>query len=163
MAQIRPLILAHARRVAFDPAGLEAHIIALIKPHMSNEAIATRLIAEFHDYKHLIKDAVFRSKLEDAHVFQGVSQILNSPETASGALVKYDNPTRHASPEKERSIEAMGGREGIKQQIEGFNRTHPWFAPKQLSAEELARLTMGEADAANDDDLLGDDHDADAA
>ena len=163
VAQIRPLILAHARRVAFDPAGLEAHIIALIKPHMSNEAIATRLIAEFHDYKHLIKDAVFRSKLEDAHVFQGVSQILNSPETASGALVKYDNPTRHASPEKERSIEAMGGREGIKQQIEGFNRTHPWFAPKQLSAEELARLTMGEADAANDDDLLGDDHDADAA
>lgn len=158
VAQIRPLVLAHARGVAHDPASLEEHIMALIEPHMSVEDIATRLIEEFHEYKHVIKDAAFRARLEDAHVFQGVSRLIDHPETSSGALIKYDNPSRHGSPELERSIEALGGRSGIAQIIENFNSSSPWFAPLPMNTDELERLTLVDEEAANDDESLDEGH-----
>ncbi len=163
VAQIRPLILAHTRGVAHDPAALEDHIMALIKPHISAEDIASLLIDEFHEYKHFIKDAAFRARLEDAHVFQGVSQMLDSPEVASGALIRYDNPSRHGSPERERSVEALGGRETIAKTIEDFNKSSPWFAPTLMNENELRRLTHVEEDATNDDYSAGDDFEEDEA
>jgi hypothetical protein len=164
VAQIRPLVLAHTRGVAHDPASLEEHIMALIKPHMSVEDIATRLIEEFHEYKHVIKDAAFRARLEDAHVFHGVSKLLDDPNIASGALIKYDNPARHGSPELERSIESLGGRNGIAESIEAFNSSSPWFAPLPMNGDEIGRMTRGEEGAANDEVLLDeDDSDEDEA
>lgn len=155
--QIRPLILAHSREVVHELPSLESHIMGMITLHMNIEAIATRLIEEFHDYKHLIKDAAFRSRLEDAHVFQGVSKLLDSSEISSGALIKYDSLSRHGSPEVERSIDSLGGREGIAKTIATFNTTRPWFEPILADADDLARPKSVDGLAANDEELLTDD------
>ena len=156
VGQIRPLVLAHARGVAHDPTSLEEHIMALITPHMSVEDIATRLIEEFHDYRDVITDAAFRARLEDAHVFHGVARMLDDPKVAPGALIRYDNPTRHGVPEFERSIEALGGRSTIAQTIANFNMSRPWFAPVPMNSDELARLRETREEAANDCEREGD-------
>jgi hypothetical protein len=158
VAQIRPLILAHARGAAHDLEALEAHVLGLIKPHMSVEEIANRLIAEFHEYKHLVKDAAFRSKLEDAHVFKGVSDLLDSSDISSGAIIKYNNPSRHGSPELERSVEALGGREAIAQAIRSIEERSPWFAPSSTNEEVPGHLFQVDGEAANDEESFVDEH-----
>jgi hypothetical protein len=150
VAQIRPLVLAHARGVVHDSNLLEDHILALVKPHMSAEEVAKELIKEFHAYKHLIKDAAFRSRLEDAHVLSGVCSLLDDPAVASGALIRYDSPSRHGSPELQRSIDALGGKDGIQREVDGLVHRSPWFAPVTMDDEALARFVKTGSDAAND-------------
>ncbi|CAM8668012.1 hypothetical protein MCEMSEM18_01672 [Comamonadaceae bacterium] len=120
VAYVRRLTLARNRRVVHDMDMLDEHLGRMIRQHMSDEAIAARLIDEFLDIKDLIKDAAFRADLEDAYAFKGIVRELNNPETPSGAVIQYHNPERHGSPEQERTIEALGGRQALREEVNTF-------------------------------------------
>lgn len=146
LAQVRRLILARNREVVYDLPGLDTQIVEMVRQHMSEPEIALRLIEQFHEIKHVIKDAAFRADLESAHVFSEVVKILDNDDYLPGALIHYDNPELNGRPERERSIEAMGGRVAIEQRIEGFIKDRPWL---QRDSEQAALAH----EAANDDEM----------
>ncbi len=147
VAQVRQLILARNREVVHDLPGLDTQITDMVRQHMSVPEIAKRLIEQFHEIKHVIKDAAFRADLESAHVFSEVVKILDdSDKFVSGALIHYMNPEINGRPERERSIEALGGRAAIAQKIEGFTRDRPWLQ------RDPGQAALGH-EAANDDEM----------
>lgn len=120
VAQVRRLTLARNRRVVHDLDKLDEHLGRMILQHMDDEAIASRLIDDFLEIKDLIKDAAFKADLEDAYAFKGMVAELSNPNTTSGAVIHYDDPERHGSPETERTIEALGGRQALEQEVKTF-------------------------------------------
>ena len=143
VAYVRRLTLARNRRVVHDLDKLDEHLGRMIRQHMDEEAIASRLIADFKEIKDLIKDAAFKADLEDAYAFKGMVAELDNPNTSSGAVIHYDNPERHGSPETERTIEALGGRQALEQEAKTF-----------IEARDYMRL---ENRAANETDFNGED------
>lgn len=147
VAQVRQLILARNREVVHDLPGLDSQITEMVRQHMSEPEMAKRLIEQFHEIKHVIKDAAFRADLESAHVFSEVVKILDDNDKyTSGALIHYMNPELNGRPERERSIEALGGRTAIAQEVEGFTKDRQWL---QRDSEQAA---LG-LEAANDDEM----------
>lgn len=120
VAQVRRLILARNRRVVHDLDKLDEHLGRMIQQHMGVEDIAARLIADFLEVKDLIKDAAFKADLEDAYAFNGKVERLDNPECTSGAVIRYYNPERHGRPEAERTIETLGGRKALEQEVKTF-------------------------------------------
>lgn len=136
VAQVRRLILARNRRVVHDLDKLDEHLGRMIRLHMDEEAIASRLIADFLEMKDLIKDAAFKADLEDAYAFRGMVKELDNPEVNSGAVIRYDNPERHGRPETERTIEALGGRKAIEQEVKTFLEGREYMRLENRAANE---------------------------
>lgn len=155
VAQVRRLILARNRRVVHDLDKLDEHLGRMIRQHMEAEEIASRLIADFLEIKDVIKDAAFKADLEDAYAFKGMVERLDNPEVTSGAVIRYDNPERHGSPEIERTIEALGGRNALDQEVKTFIEGRDYMRLENPSANET---DFNDAEDVNEDDI--DDEDA---
>lgn len=150
--QLQALIAARNRGIADNPDDLDDHLLALVSGGLDAGRLATELIEQFHQIKDQIRDSSFRSKLHDAFVSRGVVKALNDPDVKSGALIKYHNPARHASPGAERAIEArFGSREVMNEQSELFYREHSEFEPKQLGLQDESHLLV---DDGEDEDEL---------
>ena len=54
---------------------------------------------------------------------------LDEPETQSGALIKYHDPSRHSEPLLEIALEEHGGRAMIQNDEAALIKKHPIFAP----------------------------------
>ncbi|MBA3057497.1 MAG: hypothetical protein KJ614_18605 [Gammaproteobacteria bacterium] len=149
VAQVRRLILARNRRVVHDLDKLDEHLGTMIRQHMEAEEIASRLIADFLEIKDLIKDAAFKADLEDAFAFKGMVERLDNPEVTSGAVIRYDNPERHGSPEIERTIEALGGRKALDQEVKTFLEGRDYMRLENRAANETE---FGVSEGINEDD-----------
>lgn len=147
--QLDRLVTAHNRQIADCPEGLEAHMLALVRKGMTAEQMADELIDQFHELKDRIKSPCLRNRLEEAFVARGMVQQLDDPDVSSGALMRYHNPARHASPGHERALDAHGGRSTIDARLEQFEREHPRFAPTRLGLKDERELMEQEED---DDD-----------
>lgn len=150
LAQVRRLILARNRRVVHDLDKLDEHLGRMIRQHMDDEAVATRLIDDFLEVKDLIKDAAFKADLEDAYAFKGMVTELDNPETPSGAVIHYDNPERHGSPEQERTIEALGGRQALEEEVKTFIEGRDYMRLENRAAKET---DFNDAEDVNEDDI----------
>jgi hypothetical protein len=155
VAQVRRLTLARNRRVVHDLDKLDEHLGRMIRQHMDDEAIASRLIDDYLEVKELIKDAAFKADLEDAYAFKGMVAELDNPKTTSGAVIQYDNPERHGSPEQERTIEALGGRQALEQEVKTFLEGRDYMRLENRAANET---DLSDPEDINEDD--SDDEDA---
>jgi hypothetical protein len=155
VAHVRRLTLARNRRVVHDLDKLDEHLTRMIRQHMDVEEIASRLIADFIEIKDFIKDAAFKADLEDAYAFKGIVESLDSPDTSSGAVIRYDNPERHGFPEQERTIEALGGRQALEQEVNSFLEGRNYMRLENRAANETE---FKDGEDASDDDI--DDEDA---
>ena len=136
VSQLQALISARQRGVADDRAALDAHLLLLVKG-MNAQAMADDLIERFHDIKEQIQDLNFRNELEAAYVSRGIVTRLDDQHVPDGALIKYHNPARHASPGFERGIEAqLGGREEMQRQDLLLHQRHPELAPRPAGLRE---------------------------
>ena len=151
--QLDRLAVAHNRGIADLPEGLEAHMLALIADGLSTEEMAAELIDRFHEIKASVKCVAFRNKLEEAFVAQGMTRRFDDKSIASGAIIKYHNPTRHATPGHERAIEAHGGHDLIEARRNDFERRFPQFAPTKLGIHvEFPPIRGDDADTDGDED-----------
>lgn len=132
VAQLDSLAVAHNRSISDSPEALESHMLTLAREALNPQEMASELIKRFHEVKMSVKDVAFRNKLEEAYVAQELVQRLDDNKVASGAIIKYHNPTRHASPGHERAIDANGGREEMRQRIDALGLRHPQFATTAL-------------------------------
>lgn len=154
--QLHALITARNRGIADEPATLDAHLLTLVKG-LDAQAMADELINRFHQIKDQIRDLHFRNDLEAAFVARGVVKQLDSESVLSGALIKYHNPSRHASPGHERAIEAqLGGREEMETRERLFYEQNPELAPGTLGLQDERYLL-------EDDSQDGDEADEKAA
>jgi len=145
--QLDRLSVAHNRGIADYPESLGDHMLALVKKGLGVAELADSLIEEFHEIKALIEDKLLRKRLEEAFAARGFVKRLNDQEVPSGALIKYHNPTCHASPGFERALESHGGRQEIERRELELVQRHPQFAPQSVGlTDERHRL------ASNDDD-----------
>jgi len=160
VAQVRRLILARNRRVVHDLDKLDEHLSRMIQQHIDVEHIASRLIADFLEIKDLIKDAAFKADLEDAYAFKGKVERLDDPEVRSGAVIRYYNPERQGRPEAERTIEALGGRKAIEQEVKTFLEGRDYMrlenrgandAEAEFKDEDGEEAEYDRDDAANED------------
>lgn len=149
--QIERLAYEHNRGIADDPLSLAQHMVALVKKGLNRDQMADYLIDEFHDVKNLIKDKLLAKRLEEAFVARGFVKRLDDNEVASGALIKYHNPTYHASPGFEKALDSHGGREQIERDEQKLIEKYPWFAPKASGLEDERCLL--EADDEDVEDL----------
>jgi hypothetical protein len=154
VAYVRRVTLARNRRVVHDLDKLDEHLERMIRQHMDDEAIASRFIDDFLKVKDLIKDAAFKADLEDAYAFKGMVAALDNPDIPSGAVIQYNNPERHGSPEQERSIEALGGRQALEQEVKTFLEGRNFMRLENRAANE-AELKDGED--VNQDDINDED------
>jgi hypothetical protein len=155
--QLQALITAREWGVADEPAMLDAHLLTLVKGGLDVAAMAEELIQRFHEIKDQIRDPNFRNELEVAFVARGVVARLDDRDVPSGALIKYHNPGKHASPGYERAIEAQcGGREEMERQAVDFHKQCPELAPRALGLEDQRHLLEGD----DRDDEVGEDDQA---
>lgn len=126
--QIDRLIFAHNRGIADYPEVLGEHIGLLVERGLSSTDLANHFIDEFHQIKDLIKDKLLRKRLEEAFVARGTLERLDDPHVPSGAMIKYHNPTCHASPSLERALESNGGRSSIQRKEQELAARHPILA-----------------------------------
>ncbi len=138
--QLERLVTAHNRQIADSPDGLESHMLALVSRGLTPEQMADELIAEFHEIKDRIKSQFLRTRLEEAFVARGMVQRLDDTAVASGALMRYHNPARHAAPGHERALDAHGGRAAINARLETFQEKHPEFAPTRVGLKDEREL-----------------------
>ena len=150
ITQVEQLVTAHNREIADSPESLEAHLVTLVREGLTVQEISDELISKFHEVKDRVKSVRLRNELEEAFVARGMVQRLNDPDVASGALMRYHNPVRHASPGHERGLEAHGGRHQIETRLEQFHREHPQFAPTRLGLKDERDLLSPDDDD-NDD------------
>ena len=156
VAQVRRLILARNRHVVHDLDKLDEHLTRMIQQHIDAEDIASRLIADFLEIKDLIKDASFKADLEDAYAFKGKVERLDDPEVRSGAVIRYFNPERNGRPEAERTIEALGGRKALEQEVKTFLEGRDYMRLENRAAND-AEVVFNDGederdDAGNEDD-----------
>ena len=154
--QLQALITARNRGVADEPATLDAHLLTLVQG-LTAQGIADELVNRFHEIKEQVRDLHFRHELEAAFVARGVVRLLDRESVMSGALIKYHDPSRHASPSHERAIEAqLGGRGEMERRAELFYRQNPELAPRPLGLQDERHLL-------EDDSEDGDEADEQAA
>lgn len=151
--QLEALATTHNRKIADDQDALAAHMITLVRRGLNQDAMqafAKHLIEDFHDLKHRLTDKLLASRLEEAFVTTGYVKRLDDPSVASGAFIKYHNPTAHASPKLEMAIDDQdGGREQIKHENEKFVHKHPVFALSVLPTSDQKRLSEEAAAESN--------------
>jgi hypothetical protein len=139
--QMQALLSARHYEIADDPAALDEHLLTLVREGLDAEQMATELIERFHDIKDRIEDRCFRSKLHDAFVAREVVKKLDDQSVTSGALIKYHNLSRHASPGHERALEArFGSREAMESASELFYKQHPEFVPTALGLKDESEM-----------------------
>lgn len=150
VTQLERLVTAHNREIADSPEGLEDHMLVLVREGLSPEQMADELITHFHEIKDRIKSASFKLKMEEAFVARGMVQRLDDPDVASGALIRYHNPARHAAPGHERALDALGGRVAIDASLHQFHLEHPQFAPTSLGLRDQRELLEQDDEDSNE-------------
>lgn len=136
VSQLEALVSARNRQIADDCAAFDAHLLHLVGG-LDAKAMADSLIDRFHEIKEKIRDIHFRNELEAAFVSRGVVARLDDPAVPSGALIKYHNPARHASPGFERALEAhWGSRQEMELLDAAFHDKHPELAPGNLGLQD---------------------------
>lgn len=148
--QLSNLVTAHNRGIADDSKQLENHILAIVTGGVDLRGMAADLTERFHEVKDQIKNAALKRKLEEAYVMRGFVKILDDPGVASGALIRYHNPSRHAAPKHELGLEALGGRDAIASNLENFYRRHPDFGPTSVGMKPTAIPTEDDDNGADD-------------
>ncbi|MEZ9423642.1 hypothetical protein AB4186_09390 [Vibrio lentus] len=126
------LAFTHNRSVADDLEALGEHMVTLVEKGLDRsrlEELASYLIDNFHEIKDLLKDRQLANRIEEAFVARGVVKRLDEPETQSGALIKYHDPSRHSEPLLEIALEEHGGRAMIQNDEAALIKKHPTFAP----------------------------------
>jgi hypothetical protein len=151
-SQVEQLVTAHNREIADSPEGLEAHLLTLVREGLTVEQLSEQLISRFHEIKGHIKNVRLRNELEEAFVARGMVQRLDDPDVPSGALMRYHNPSRHASPGHERALEAHGGRTEIDTRLEQFHKDYPEFAPTQFGLKDQRDLLIPTEDHRDEED-----------
>ena len=159
VAQVRRLTLARNRRVVHDLDKLDEHLCRMIQQHMDVEDIAARLIADFLEIKDLIKDAAFKADLEDAYAFKGKVERLDDSEVPSGAVIRYYNPERNGRPEAERTVEALGGRKALEEEVKTFLEGRDYMRVENRAVNDAQAQFKGE-DGEDDRDDAGNEDDA---
>lgn len=150
--QLQALLTARDYEIADDPAALDEHLLTLVREGLDAEQMATELIERFHEIKDRIEDRCFRSKLHDAFVAREVVKKLDDPSVTSGAVIKYHNPSRHASPGHERALEArFGTREAMAKASEVFYQQHPEFAPTALGLQNESQMLANDSEDDDED------------
>ncbi|WP_428508708.1 hypothetical protein [Roseateles sp.] len=150
--QIEKLVFAHNRSIADNPGDLAEHVFTLASKGLSATGMADDLTERFHEIRHLIKEVAFFNKLEEAFVARKMVHHLDSPNVASGALIKYHNPTRHASPGMERAMEANGTRSEVGTRRESLIKLYPEFAPTSIGLLDQRALLTEEDDDSEEED-----------
>lgn len=143
VCQLETLAETHNRGIADDQDALAAHMSTLVKHGFAGdktEQVASDLIRSFHEIKHLIKDKLLANRLHEAFVANGYVQILDDPDVAKGALLKYHNPTQHAAPGLEMALDAHGGRSQIELDEKTLVEQFPLFAPKDVGLKDERHL-----------------------
>lgn len=148
--QLEKLVPALNRGIADDHQMFAEHILVLVKNGLSPEQMADSLIDQFHEIKHLIADKLLVNRLEEAFVMKGYVKQLDNSEVASGALIKYHNPTYHASPGLEKALDSHGGREQIERDEQKLIDKYPQFAPKALGLKDERNLLVADDDENED-------------
>jgi hypothetical protein len=143
LAEVERLMVARNRGIADDPDGLDTHLLALVRQGLTPEQMTAELIERFQELKALIVDVVFRNRLEEAFVATGYVRILDDDRYPSGSHIKYNNPSRHASPGLERGLDALGGRKVLTKKIEDYFLVYPEFAPTALGLKDESHLLPG--------------------
>jgi hypothetical protein len=138
--QIERLALEHNRNIADDSASLAMHMVLLIERGLDHDQIADHMIDEFHEIRDLIKDKLLAKRLEEAFVAKGFVKRLDSNEVASGALIKYHNPSYHGSPGLEKALDSHGGRKQIGRDEQELITKFPQFSPKALGLKDERSL-----------------------
>lgn len=142
--QLEALITARQRGISDDPAALDAHLLLLAKG-INAQTMAVDLIERFHEIKERIQDLSFRNELEAAYVSRGIVTRLDDQLVPDGAIIKYHNPARHASPGFERGIEAQcGGREEMQRRDSSLHQRHPELAPTPTGLRDDRRILSNE-------------------
>lgn len=150
--QLQALVTARNRGIADDQPKLDAHLLTLVQG-VDVPTMARELVARFHEIKDQIRDLSFRNNLEAAFVARGVVARLNDTSVSSGALIKYHNPAKHASPGYERAIEAKcGGREAIASRQDFFYQKFPELSPRSLGLKDERQLLGSEDEHERPDD-----------
>lgn len=147
------LALTHNRNVADDPAALGEHMLTLVEKGLSPlalEQLAIHLIEDFHQIKHLLKDRLLARRLEQAFVAREVVKYLDDPTVASGAMIKYHDPTRHSQPLMEIALDEHGGWEQVERDEQALVARYPQFAPKALSLTDERHLIEPDDDEGGD-------------
>jgi hypothetical protein len=135
--QLEALLIARQRQLADNPETLDEHILTIVREGLNPEEMAKELIARFHEIKEQIKDRSFANKLAEAFALTGYAQLLDSPNTRSGALIKIHDPSYHAAPGHERALEVRhGGRAFVRARIEAFDLRYPQFAAQALGKQD---------------------------
>lgn len=151
--QIDTLLTARQRQISDSPETLDSHILTLVREGLNAEEMVVELVERFHEIKDGIKDAWFRNMLEEAFVARGMVSRLDNATVASGALIKYHNPSCHAAPGHERAIDSVhGGRAAMQAQLEAFEREHTEFAPSALGLKDERHLLQAENEDEDNDE-----------
>lgn len=144
--QLDRVIVEYNRGIADDPESLAQHILTLVKKGLDSEQMADYLIDEFHQIKDMVEDKLLVKRLEEAFVARGFLKLLNDREIPNGALMKYHNPTYHASPGLEKAINSHGGREQIQRDEQSLIEKYPQFAPKALHLKDERHLLTADGE-----------------
>ena len=149
--QLQALVTARNRGVADDQPKLDSHLLMLVQG-VDVPTIAKELISRFHDIKDQIHDLSFRNNLEAAFIARGIVARLDDTLVPMGALIKYHNPAKHASPGYERAIEAQcGSREETASRQKLFHHRFPELAPKSLGLKDERHLLESDGEAERPD------------
>lgn len=143
---VEQMMIIHGREIADDQETLTQHLCHLVERGLTPAQMTDKLIARFHDIKHLIKDTVLRNMLHEAFVATGFVERLDNPIYTNGALMKYHNPTHHAAPGVERALDAYGGHERIEQERLAMVEKYPQFAPTTLGLKDERSLIVPDVD-----------------
>ncbi|MFQ2264779.1 hypothetical protein ACK321_01710 [Aeromonas hydrophila] len=149
---VEQTLVIHGREIADDQETLTQHLCHLVERGLTPEQMTNDLIARFHDIKHLIKDTVLKNILHEMFVATGYVEKLDNPTITSGALMKYHNPTHHAAPGVERSLDAHGGHEQIELERLAMIKKYPQFAPTTRGLKDQRSLIASYDDNDEPDD-----------
>ncbi|MBK6907712.1 MAG: hypothetical protein IPH08_11785 [Rhodocyclaceae bacterium] len=153
LRHLENLALTHNRCIADDPATLGEHMLTLVERGLDRVTmvqLATHLIDNFHELNRLIKDRQLANRLHQAFVAREVVSRLDDQGVASGALIKYHNPTQHAAPLLEVALDAHGGREKVALDERELLAKHQQFAPKALGLTDQRHLIAPNNDEGED-------------
>jgi hypothetical protein len=150
--EIEHLVFAHNRGIADNQDMLVQHALKLARDGLDPERMTDELIASFHEIKDLIKDVGFAKLLHEAFVGKRYVEYLDNPTCKNGAWMNYHNPTYHAEPGLERALEAHGGHERIRQDVQAMEEKFPRFAPTRLGLKDQRALMPPDEDDSEDED-----------
>ncbi|MGL5843428.1 MAG: hypothetical protein ACRCYK_16795 [Aeromonas hydrophila] len=152
---VEQIVTIHSREIADDQGTLTQHVCHLVERGLTPAQMTDELIEHFHQIKHQIKDTVLKNMLHEAFIATGYVEKLNNSTYNNGALMKYHNPTHHASPGVERALDAYGGHELIEQNRLAMVEKYPQFAPTARGLKDERSLSAPDEDAGEYDDSEG--------